>query len=58
MRTAGRCPPARLTRPTPGSWDNFCATRVSTRSYTSGSGMVGDVTASVSTGVSAGLTLL
>ena len=58
MRTAGRCPPARLTSPTPGNCDSFCAMRVSTRSYTSGSGIVGDVMASVSTGVSAGLTLL
>ena len=32
MRTAGRCPPARLTRPTPGSCDRRWAMRVSTRS--------------------------
>ncbi|MCY1540959.1 hypothetical protein D9M68_766280 [compost metagenome] len=57
-RTAGRCPPATLTRPTPGICDSFCATRVSTRSRTCGKGMVGEVIASVSTAASAGFTLL
>ena len=58
MRTAGRWPPAMLTSPTPGSCDSFCATRVSTRSCTCGNGTVFEVIASVSTGVSAGFTLL
>ena len=31
-RTAGRCPPLMLTRPTPGSCEIFCAMRVSARS--------------------------
>ncbi|CFP63012.1 Uncharacterised protein [Bordetella pertussis] len=57
-RTAGRCPPATLTRPTPGICDSRWAMRVSTRSRTCGSGMVGEVTARVSTAASAGLTLL
>ena len=58
MRTAGRWPPDRLTRPTPGSCEIFCAIRVSTRSCTFGSASVFDVTASAMIGVSAGLTLL
>lgn len=57
MRTAGRWPPATLTSPTPLIWDSFCATRTSIRSRTRGSGSVGDVTASVITGASAGLIL-
>ena len=58
MRTAGRWPPAMLTSPTPGSWEIFCASRVSARSWICGSGIVRDVSASVTIGVSAGLTLL
>ena len=58
MRTAGRCPPLMLTRPTPGTWESFCARRVSARSSTFGSGSVFDVSASVTIGASAGFTLL
>ena len=36
MRTAGRWPPLMLTRPTPGSCEIFCASRVSARSSTCG----------------------
>ena len=57
IRTAGRWPPDRVTRPTPGTWLIFCARRVSTRFCTSGRGVVSEVTASVRTGASAGLTL-
>ena len=38
MRTAGFCPPLMLTRPTPGSCEIFCASLVSARSSTFGSG--------------------
>ena len=38
-RTAGRWPPLIETTPTPGSWDIFCATRVSAMSSTLVSGM-------------------
>ncbi len=55
-RTAGRWPPARLTRPTPGICASFCAMRVSTRSCTIGSASESEVTASVTIGVSAGFT--
>src|SRR5262245_8282696 len=58
IRTAGRWPPLMLTRPTPGSWEIFCAMRVSARSSSFGRGIVGDVSASVRIGASAGLTLL
>src|SRR5258706_16411877 len=58
MRTAGRCPPDRLTSPTPGSCEIFCAMRVSIRSCTLGSGNEFDVIARDRIGVSAGLTLL
>ncbi len=58
MRTAWRWPPAMLTMPTPLICDSFCAMRVSTRVCNCGSGKVRDITATVSTGVSAGLTLL
>ena len=57
MRTAGRWPPLMLTSPTPGSWEIFCARRVSAKSSTCVSGMVFDVIASVRIGASAGLTL-
>src|SRR5262249_25155864 len=43
---------------TPGSWAIFCTSRVSARSCTAVSGSASDVSASVSTGASAGLTLL
>ena len=56
-RIAGRCPPARLTSPTPCTCASFWAMRVSTRSCTRGSGRVSELTASVRIGVSAGLTL-
>jgi hypothetical protein len=57
-RTAGRCPPLMLTRPTPGSCEIFCARRVSARSSTAMSGKVREVRARVMIGVSAGFTLL
>ena len=57
MRTAGRWPPASVTRPTPFTWLIFSARRVSTMLRTSVSGKVSEVTASVSTGASAGFTL-
>ncbi|MDF9793562.1 hypothetical protein M2440_004263 [Methylorubrum extorquens] len=46
-----------LTRPTPAIWLIFWASRVSARSRTCVSGIVAEVSASVSTGASAGLTL-
>ncbi|MDT4860398.1 hypothetical protein FQZ97_949570 [compost metagenome] len=58
MRTAGRWPPARVTRPTPLVCASFWARRVSTRSKTCGNGRLAERIARVSTGVSAGLTLL
>ncbi len=58
MRTAGRWPPLMVTRPTPWICEIFCATRVSTRSCSLGSGSVSEVIASVRIGASAGLTLL
>ncbi len=58
MRTAGRRPPAMATRPTPGTCEIFCARRFSTRSCTRVIGSVDELTAMVSTGASAGLTLL
>ncbi len=57
MRTAGRWPPLMLTSPTPGSWEIFCASRVSTKSSTCVSGIVFDVSPSVRIGASAGFTL-
>ena len=57
-RTAGRTPPAMLTRPTPLICDSFCATRVSISSWMRGSGSVSEVMARVTMGASAGLTLL
>ncbi len=56
IRTAGRLPPDRLTRPTPAICEIFIARRVSARSCTCVSGSVFDLTASVSTGASAGFT--
>ncbi len=47
-----------VTMPTPLIWAIFCAMRVSTKSLSLGSSMVLEVIARVSTGVSAGLTLL
>ena len=38
-RTAGRCPPDRVTRPTPVICEIFCASRVSTRSSSRVRGM-------------------
>src|SRR5438093_872137 len=58
MRTAGFWPPESETRPTPGSCAIFCTSRVSARSCTAVSGSAFEVSASVSTGASAGLTLL
>ncbi|NHH80489.1 hypothetical protein DRA46_02573 [Burkholderia gladioli] len=57
IRTAGRLPPDRLTRPTPETCEIFIARRVSVRSCTCESGSVLEVIASVRIGASAGLTL-
>ncbi|OIQ66892.1 hypothetical protein GALL_515350 [mine drainage metagenome] len=57
-RTAGRWPPLMLTRPTPETWEIFCASRVSAKSSTLISGRVREVSASVMMGASAGFTLL
>ena len=57
MRTAGRCPPASVTSPTPLIWLIFSASRVLTMFCTSVSGRLSEVIASCSTGASAGLTL-
>ena len=56
MRTAGRMPPSTETWPTPDSEDSRCAISVSARSLNSRKLMVGEVSASVMTGTSAGLT--
>src|SRR5438105_13713150 len=56
MRIAGRWPPPRLTRPTPGASESLAARRVSTKSSIFGSGSVGELTAKVRMGASAGLT--
>jgi hypothetical protein len=58
MRTAGRWPPLTDTSPTPETSAIFCASRVSARSSTSGSGSVFDESARVRMGASAGFTLL
>ena len=55
--TAGRSPPASDTWPTPLSCDSFWAMRTSARSSIWVSDSVFEVTASVITGVSAGLIL-
>ncbi len=57
-RTAGFCPPLIVTRPTPASCEIFGASRVSASDCTSLSGSTSEVSASVSTGASAGFTLL
>ena len=57
-RTAGFWPPLIVTNPTPDNCEIFCARFVSAKSSTLESGSVSDVSASVSTGVSAGFTLL
>ena len=57
-RTAGRRPPAKLTRPTPLTCDKRCARRFSTMSCTRVMGSVGELMASVRMGASAGFTLL
>ena len=58
MRTAGRCPPAMLTRPDAGQLRQLLRDARVDEVVHRGSGTVFDVTASVSTGVSAGFTLL
>ena len=58
MRTAGRRPPAMLTRPTPSTCDSLGARRFSVRSCRVVTDRVAEVMAIVSTGASAGLTLL
>ena len=55
---AGRWPPLMLTSPTPDTCESLAASRVSARYWISGSGSVREVSASVTIGVSAGLTLL
>ncbi len=57
-RTAGRCPPDSVTRPTPGICEIFCARRVSTRFCTCVIGIVFEVIPSVMIAASAGFTLL
>ena len=54
-RTAGFWPPPIVTRPTPATWEIFCASTESAKSSTSASGRVSDVTARVRIGWSAGL---
>ena len=56
-RTAGRCPPASVTRPTPLIWLIFCASRVLTMFCTSVSGRLSELMASCRIGASAGFTL-
>ncbi len=56
MPTAGRWPPLVDTSPTPGSCEIFCAALVSVMSWISVRGMLGEVTARVRMGASAGLT--
>ena len=56
-RTAGRCPPARVTRPTPLIWLIFSARRVLTMFCTSVSGRLAELMARVRMGASAGFTL-
>ena len=57
-RTEGRLDPAKLTSPTPETCDRRWARRFSTMSCTVMMGKVGELTASVKIGASAGLTLL
>ncbi len=56
-RTAGRWPPASVTRPTPSIWLIFSASRVLTMFCTSVSGRLSEVMASCRMGASAGLIL-
>ena len=58
MRTAGLRPPAIATSPTPLTCESLGASRFSTRSLTRIIGSEGEVMATVSTGASAGFTLL
>src|SRR5258705_1108439 len=57
-RIAGFCPPLRLTRPTPGSWEIFGTSRVSARTCTAVRGRDAEVRPRFRNGASAGLTLL
>ena len=57
-RTAGRCPPESVTRPTPAICESFCASRVSARFWICGSVSVREESPSVRIGASAGFTLL
>ena len=57
-RTAGRCPPAMLTKPTPATCDKRMAKRFSTMSCTCVIGKLPELMAKVRMGASAGLTLL
>src|SRR5215831_13994079 len=56
-RTAGFCPPFRVTRPTPETCEIFCARTESAKSSTWLMGRLCELTESVRTGVSAGLDL-
>ena len=58
MRTAGFCPPEMLTKPTPVICEIFGASRVSAKSSTCDNAIVDELSASVSTGASAGFDLL
>ena len=57
MRTAGLIPPCTATLPTPVTWLRRCAISVSARSLISRSEVVGEVSARVMIGASAGFTL-
>ena len=54
--TARVWPPSTVTAPTPDTWLSFCTIAVCARSLTSCSGSVSEVSARISTGVSAGFT--
>jgi hypothetical protein len=56
MRTAGFRPPCTPTWPTPDTCDSFCATSVSAISLNCLSEAVGEVSAKVAMGASAGFT--
>ncbi len=57
-RTAGFWPPLSETRPTPGTWEIFCASTESARSSTCARDRLFDDNAKVRMGVSAGFDLL
>ena len=57
MRTAGPTPPCTATAPTPPTSASLCPISVSAKSLSWRTGMVGEVSASVMIGASAGFTL-